>query len=225
MIWNRHLNLKGSHAIFGASKHSWLRYDDQKMIESIRSKYRKDLGTEIHEFASSQIQLRHRFTNIKNLKTNLESYIFRKFLNDETNEISDFGKKMINNLQYLPKESLETIKSYINDGIGFRMTTEQPLYFSDYFFGTADTICYRDKFLRIHDLKSGSTVAHIEQLLIYAALFCIEYKIQPEEIETELRIYQNGEVLCNNPDPDEVRLIMDKIIFSDNMLQKLEKEE
>lgn len=195
------------------------------MVESIRSKYRKDLGTEIHEFAASQIQLHHRFNSIKNLKENIETYIFRKFLNDETNNVSEFGLSMIKNLRYLPKESLETVRSYINDGIGFRMTTEQPLYFSEYFFGTADCISFRDNFLRIHDLKSGSTATHIEQLLIYESLFCLEYKIQPKEINSELRIYQNGEVLCHQPDSNEIESIMNKIIFSNKMLQELEKED
>ena len=79
--------------------------------------------------------------------------------------------------------------------------------------------------LRIHDLKTGKTKVHIEQLEIYAALFCLEYKIKPNEIEMELRIYQNDEVLYHIPEPDHIFKIMDKIIHLDKVLQQLETEE
>lgn len=60
---------------------------------------------------------------------------------------------------------------YVNDAIGFKMTPEQPLFYSENCFGTADAISYRNKLLRIHDLKTGLIPAHMEQLMIYAALF------------------------------------------------------
>ena len=70
--------------------------------------------------------------------------------------------------------SKKTIYSYINDAIGFKMSTEVVLFYSERFFGTADAICFRNRFLRIHDLKTGKIPAHIEQLETYAALFCLE---------------------------------------------------
>ena len=96
-------------------------------------------------------------------------------------------------------KSKKTIYAYVNDAIGFKMDTEVVLYYSDYFFGTADAISFRDNFLRIHDLKTGVTKVHIEQLEIYAALFCLEYRVKPNEIQIELRIYQNDGVLVHNP--------------------------
>ena len=33
MFFNRHTNLEGLHAPFGASKSSWLRYSDEKIVE------------------------------------------------------------------------------------------------------------------------------------------------------------------------------------------------
>ena len=71
--------------------------------------------------------------------------------------------------------SKKTIYSYVNDAIGFKMDTEVVLFYSPRFFGTADAICFRNGILRIHDLKTGKTAVHIEQLMIYAALFCLEY--------------------------------------------------
>ena len=121
--------------------------------------------------------------------------------------------------------SKKTIYAYVNDAIGFKMNTEVVLYYSDRFFGTADAICFRNDTLRIHDLKTGKTPVHMEQLMIYAALFCLEYKIKPNDIEIELRIYQNDEVLVHNPCGDEILTIMDKIVHFDKLLAQVDYEE
>lgn len=118
--------------------------------------------------------------------------------------------------------SKKTIYAYVNDAIGFKMNTEVVLFYSVRFFGTADAISFRNNTLRIHDLKTGKLKAHIEQLLVYAALFCLEYKVKPESIEIELRIYQNDEILYHKPDAEEVRVIMNKIVHLDTMLSKYE---
>lgn len=122
-------------------------------------------------------------------------------------------------------KSKKTIYSYVNDAIGFKMDTEVVLYYSDRFFGTADSISFRNNFLRIHDLKTGKTPVHMEQLMIYAALFCLEYKIKPGDIGMELRIYQNDEILYHNPTADEILPIMDKIVHLNKLLEKFECEE
>ena len=82
----------------------------------------------------------------------------------------------------------KTLYQYVNDAIGFGMSTEVVLYYSDRFYGTADAICFRNNMLRIHDLKTGRGPVHLEQLMVYAALFCLEYKMKPESIDIELRI-------------------------------------
>lgn len=120
--------------------------------------------------------------------------------------------------------SKKTIYSYVNDAIGFKMSTEVVLYYSERFFGTADAISFRNGVLRIHDLKTGKVPAKIEQLMVYAALFCLEYKVKPGEIEIELRIYQNDEILVDNPTAEDILPIMDRIIHLDKLLQRLEEE-
>ena len=112
----------------------------------------------------------------------------------------------------------------MNDAIGFKMDTEVVLYYSDNFFGTADSISFRDNFLRIHDLKTGKTPVHMEQLEIYAALFCLEYKVRPGDIDMELRIYQNDEVIVFNPTAEDILPIMDKIVHLDKLLKSLNEE-
>lgn len=93
------------------------------------------------------------------------------------------------------------------------MSSEILLYYNSYCFGTCDAILFneKDKILRIHDLKTGTTTAHFEQLLIYAALFCLEYHKNPRHFTTELRIYQNFEISVNTPDPSEIESFMELI--------------
>ena len=117
-----------------------------------------------------------------------------------------------------------TLNMYVNDAIGYKMKPEQMLYYSEYCFGCADAISFKHNFLRIHDLKTGSTPAHMEQLMIYAALFCLEYSVDPNKIDIELRIYQSDEVNVFNPDPADILAIMDKIIFFDKRLSQVQDE-
>ena len=139
-------------------------------------------------------------------------------------ELHDFAAHCIRLNQKLPK-SRKTLNMYVNDCIGFKMTPEQPLYYSDNCFGTADAISFRNDQLRIHDLKTGITPAHMEQLLVYAALFCLEYRVKPGSIRTELRIYQNNEIIVSNPEADELAPVMDKIISFDRLLNRIAKQE
>ena len=120
----------------------------------------------------------------------------------------------------------ENMMTYVNDGIGFKMHPEVVLYYSDNFFGTADAISFNEnnRFLRIHDFKSGVIPAHIEQLEIYAALFCLEYRFKPTEIDIELRIYQGNEVLYHTPESDEIMAIIDKIVELDKFINKIRQE-
>lgn len=139
-------------------------------------------------------------------------------------KLHEFASKAIEYGIKLPKNK-KTLNMYVNDAIGYKMTPEQPLYYSENCFGTADAISFRNNLLRIHDLKTGKTTASIKQLYIYAALFCLEYDIKPGNIDIELRIYQNNEVEIDNPTAEDILPIMDKIIKFDKIIQKMKDEE
>lgn len=139
-------------------------------------------------------------------------------------ELHEFAQQCIRLNQKLPR-SEKTLNMYVNDAIGFHMIPEQILYYSENCFGTADAISYRNKFLRIHDLKTGEVPGHMEQLMIYAALFCLEYDVKPNDIKMELRLYQNNDVVIFNPTIEDIFPIMDKIVFSDKVLARLKQEE
>lgn len=138
-------------------------------------------------------------------------------------ELHDLAKRLIKLGVKLPKKR-ETLNLYVNDAIGFGMTPEQPLFYSVNSFGTADAICFRKNFLRIHDLKTGSTPAKMKQLEIYAALFCLEYGMKPSHIGIELRIYQNDEVLVHRPEELVISDTMAKIVEFDARIEKMKAE-
>lgn len=139
-------------------------------------------------------------------------------------ELHDFAAKCIKLGQKLPNKK-QTLNMYVNDAIGYKMTPEQPLYFSPNCFGTADAISFRNKELRIHDLKTGQSPASINQLLIYTALFCLEYRENPNDIWMENRIYQFNDIMVYNPEPTEILYIMEKIRSSDKILNEIRLEE
>lgn len=190
MQFNRHTNLAGLHAPFSPSQSSWLRYDDEKAIRTLRKKKAALMGTRLHAWAKETIDLKLR-----------------------------------------QPRSDKTLYAYVNDAIGFDMDTEVVLFYSERFFGTADAISFRKVkgrwTLRIHDLKTGEEPASMEQLEVYAALFCLEYKhlAKPGEIDMELRIYQSDKVLCHKPTAEDIVPIMDKIVHLDRLLENAEYEE
>ena len=154
-----------------------------------------------------------------------EEHLYSAYTNYRAAEqgtiLHEFAKTCIlmkQRLEDIPK----TINMYVNDAIGFRMTPEQVLYFSPYCFGTADAISYNHGQLRIHDLKTGKGVTHMEQLMVYSAIFCLEYDVDASDIEIELRIYQNNKVRVCNPDVTEIVPIMDKIVTSSKLLEEWE---
>ena len=121
-------------------------------------------------------------------------------------------------------KSKKTLPNYVNDAISYKMSPEVVLFYSERFFGTADAISFRDGLLRIHDLKTGKHEARMEQLKVYAALFCLEYKIKPGDIEMELRIYQNDTIYYDRPTAEDILPIMDKIQHLDKLLSDMERE-
>lgn len=186
MQFNQHHKLEGLHAPFSASQSHWLRYDDDKAIETYLNKKAAAMGTRLHAWAKETI---------------------------------DLGIKQ-------PK-SKKTIYTYVNDAIGFKMSTEVVLFYSERFFGTADAISFRNGVLRIHDLKtgkSGKIEDHMEQLEVYAALFCLEYKQKPGDIQFELRVYKNDEVMVHKPTAEDILPIMDKIIHLNKIMEKIDEE-
>ena len=186
MIWNNHFRdvPEGAHAFLGASKYSWLNYDEDKLRQVFMNQMAKEYGTKLHAFAKQCIELKEK----------------------------------------LPR-SKRTLNMYVNDAIGYRMRPEQVLYFSANCFGTADAICFKNDLLRIHDLKTGTTPASLHQLEIYAALFCLEYKIKPGDIGMELRIYQNDDISVLEPEADEIISIMNKIKSSDKIISDIKEKQ
>lgn len=154
----------------------------------------------------------------------VESYKARIAMKRGT-ELHEFAAQCIRLKQQL-RGSHKTLNMYVNDAIGFNLSPEVLLYYSDNCFGTADAIGFRKNFLRIHDLKTGVIPASFHQLEIYASLFCLEYRIKPEQLNgIELRIYQNDDILIGKPEPDDINPIISRIKHFDKILDQVKEEE
>ena len=139
-------------------------------------------------------------------------------------ELHELAHMLIKMNTRLPDEP-KTLNMFVNDAIGFHMESEQILLYSENCFGTADAISFRNNILRVHDLKTGETKTHMEQLMIYAALFCLEYKVKPGNIQIILRIYQNDEIIELEPDADDISHVMDRVITADKIISSLREQE
>lgn len=208
MIFTQHTDLRGKHAFLAPSQPHWLRYTDEQLYQKYVSTYAQSMGTSLHELAETLIR-----NNLKIKKGDKLTVLSHLLSDGIPRDVIDMDR-IYNNFM-----------TYVNDAIGYKLTPEQILYYSDFCFGTADAISFRNNFLRIHDYKSGTTPAKMEQLMVYAALFCLEYKVKPGEIETELRIYQNDEVIFHNPTAEELLPVMDSIIQHSKALERMSNEE
>ena len=171
-----------------------------------------------HAFLSAS---QHAWTNYDEEK--LDARYISAMAAKHGTELHEFAHEAIRLGIKLPR-SPKTLNLYVNDAIGFRMTPEQVLFYSVNCFGTADAISFRKNLLRVHDLKTGVTPTSVRQLEVYAAMFCLEYKVKPFDIQMDLRIYQNDEVKIFEGDPDTIAHIMDRIITFDRRIEAMRKE-
>lgn len=192
MNFNKHLELRGKHAPLGASRYHWINDTDDQIVKRICAQYASEVGTLIHDYACERVSFR--------LKMN------RNEKKDVILELLRHGipRVVIDELDM--NTIYDNLVNYVNDCIGYRMSPEVKLVYSEICFGTCDAIAFyeKEKFLRIHDLKTGTMPGHMEQLLIYAALFCLEYRVKPIDIQCELRIYQNGEIVTLEPTANDI---------------------
>lgn len=207
MIFNRHSEYEGKHALFGASRHSWLNYTDEDLIKSYNNSFAQEIGTLTHSYAKDKIFYRQPMEDNRSERNALVLYLLKNGI--------PFNVINIEKLFY-------NLMPYVNDAIGFKMTPEQVLFYNEYSFGTADAISYARNVLRIHDLKTGTSPVSMDQLMIYAAWFFLEYKkeVNFQKSRTELRIYKDGEVIVNTPANHEISKVMEKVIHGATIIDK-----
>lgn len=124
----------------------------------------------------------------------------------------------------MPENNENALNQFVIDALTMfdePMSSEILLYYSDECFGTADAIYYDEekKHLQVHDLKTGVSKPSFKQLWIYCALFCLEYDKKPEELTFECRLYQLGAMDIDNPDPKDIRTIMNQIVSMSNVIE------
>ena len=130
---------------------------------------------------------------------------------------------------YKLRGSTQTLVAYVNDAIGYGMTPEVALKYTDNCFGHTDAISFSRGALRVHDLKTGTGPVHMEQLEIYAALFLMEYEriygVNPLNTKVNLRIYQNDDIQEYSPDKDRVEEVICRIKERDAWTQDSLRED
>lgn len=210
MQWNDHKQLEGKHAFLGASNFHWVNWNDQIFENRYYSQFSTTIGTAIHALAHDCILNRTKLN--KHDRHLIEITLYHAYIPKDA---------------YDPDDILMNLIPFVNDAIGYHMSSEILLYYNNYCFGTCDAISFSEKerILRIHDLKTGTTPAHMEQLLIYAALFCLEYHKNPHKFKTELRIYQNFNIIVEEPDANDIETFMNLIQErSQTIMSYLERE-
>lgn len=74
MIWKDYLHLKNTHAFLSPSRHYWLNYSPEKLIQTYKNHKKVTLGTKYHDLASRLITLAVRLPNT--------AASFNSFVND-----------------------------------------------------------------------------------------------------------------------------------------------
>ena len=64
----------------------------------------------------------------------------------------------------------------------------------------------------------------MEQLMIYAAYFCLEYGKDPRKIDIDLRIYQNDDIELCDPPKEAIIQIMETTRRFSRTIDKLKEE-
>ena len=204
MIWHDHSKLAGTHAFLSASQSSWRNKNAEELIDAKKNSFSQQIGTLLHAYAADCIKYKEKL---------------RK--SDERGVKFDLMRKGVPEYAIDMRRIYPTFMSYVNDAVGYGLNPEMVLYYSNECYGTADAIDMDGKLLRIHDLKTGVKPAKMDQLMIYAGLFFLEYGVNPGAIQTELRIYQMDEVLVYEPDVDELREVMDDIVEKDRIIKAM----
>lgn len=154
----------------------------------------------------------------------LEAVYRAKLAAQHGQELHEFAAHCIRLGQRL-EDTGQTLNTYVNDAIGFRMLPEQVLFYANDAFATVDSITDRDDYLRIHDLKTGLIETSFRQLEVYAAYYCLEFRRNPFDLKgIELRIYQSDDVKMLEGDPHVITQIMETIKLFSEHIAKLRAE-
>lgn len=208
MIFNDHHEFEGKHAFLGASQYHWMEWSNDILKQRWINSFAQDIGTLIHELASDCIKKKIRLND-----SDINLVIYK--LTKNGIPLNVFNAHKI----------LDNLKNFVNDCIDEQMDSEVILFYSELAFGTTDAIKFNEakKKLKIKDLKTGVTKAKFIQLLIYAALFCLEYDKNPNDFTTELAIYQNSDVFVYEPSADEIQSYIDKIRETDLIVRDIKE--
>lgn len=215
MNWENYSRLKGKHSALSPSQCHWIFDEADDFEKRYCNSFSTTIGTLLHDQACKYI--------LRGPK--IDFRMTKKSKNDVLINLLDAGVPF-GVMDYIDFDGMyDNVVRYVNDAIGYHMDPEVCLYFSENCFGHADAISYNEikGMLRIHDLKTGTSAVKIEQLLIYSALFFLNYPwVKLTDTSVELRIYQTGkDILTATPTAEEIIPVMEKIKSFDSFINKM----
>lgn len=128
MKFNNHKEYEGRHAFLGASQYRWINWDFATLEERYYGQYAQLIGTAIHELAHDCIVNRIKLT--KDDKHMIELYLSKLF---------------VPKAAYDSESILLNLIPFVNDAIGYHMSSEIVLFYSENCFGTCDAIIIDEK--------------------------------------------------------------------------------
>lgn len=155
----------------------------------------------------------------------MEQVILNERKKQEGTELHAIASAMIKKRIKASPHVKKAFNLFVNDAIGFKLHSEVVLSYSKNAFATSDAIGFRDGVLRIHDLKTGDSKPSFEQLDIYAALFMLEYDVDPFKVKDIVqRLYQFDGFEEQHQDPQVIQDIMNQIIEMDQVITRVDME-
>lgn len=126
------------------------------------------------------------------------------------------------------------ISTYVRDCIEYDMNTEVQMMYSEDIGGTADALHYDQAANRLYvfDLKTGDRKTSINQVIIYAALWCLTNYHNALSMTFDLRIYSktHPQRLVSGEEDDEVLVaqrvydVCEQIIYVQSIIDETIRE-
>lgn len=213
MVFDKHLELEGSHAFLSPSNNAWVNYDEEKLIQRYLSSKAVEMGTKLHQFAHDAIDLGRMMPRNKDtLNLYVNDAIMFKMTPEQPLIYSYNCFGTADAISY--KRNVLRIHDLKTGDIEAKMTQL-------YIYAALFCLNYQNKVRELR--KKGLSDIDIAEML----------DVKPDELHFEpekfgdivLRIYQFNEFREEHPDPAEIRELMEIIIEHDRVIERLKAEE
>lgn len=213
MIFDKHLELEGSHAFLSPSNNAWTNYDDDKLRQRYLNFKNLERGTKLHQFARDAIELNRMQPRSKEtLCMYVNDAIMFKMTPEQPLIYSFNCFGTADAISY--KRNVLRIHDLKTGEIEAGMKQL-------YIYAALFCLNYQNRVSELRK-KGKSDIDIAAQLGVKPS----ELHFEPERFEDiVLRIYQFGEIKEEHPDPLDIRELMNTIVHLDQVLNEVKAEE